>query len=410
MGLVWSTCRSVRTIDENNDKKGATVEKGGTDGKGATVHSGGACGKGVTSGEDVNNDKGATVDSGGGSDKGVNSGENVADDKGATGSSGGASDKGVTSGEEVTDDKGVTVDSGDKKDETVACDADMGASQRTPVHVKARGPEYPGASDVKKTEVSDANVPWNVKYEAYKPVEYTAPSVVAKPVWADADVKDDEYKKIKFNEVDGKTNRVSFMGKYKLENGIPQNPQGRTGMTGRGLLGKWGPNHAADPIVTRWKRDKENKIVTIDNKRVLEFVSILRGDTKQLAIPGGMVDNDEQISQTLKREFGEEALNSLELDEKQQTKEAIEKLFKSGDIIYKGYVDDPRNTDNAWMETVAVNFHDTDGTTVGRIPLHAGDDAAAVQWLTIDRQLNLYASHIDFIERTCKKHDAFFLK
>ena len=26
---------------------------------------------------------------------------------------------------------------------------------------------------------------------------------------------------------------------------------GRTGMVGRGLLGKWGPNHAVDPIVTR---------------------------------------------------------------------------------------------------------------------------------------------------------------
>ena len=30
-----------------------------------------------------------------------------------------------------------------------------------------------------------------------------------------------------------------------------RNPAGRTGLTGRGLLGKWGPNHAADPIVTR---------------------------------------------------------------------------------------------------------------------------------------------------------------
>lgn len=26
---------------------------------------------------------------------------------------------------------------------------------------------------------------------------------------------------------------------------------GRTGLTGRGLLGRYGPNHAADPIVTR---------------------------------------------------------------------------------------------------------------------------------------------------------------
>ena len=46
-----------------------------------------------------------------------------------------------------------------------------------------------------------------------------------------------------------------------------------------------------------------------------------------------MVDNGEQISQTLKREFGEEALNSLEMDGKEQTKEAIEKLFQSGDIV-----------------------------------------------------------------------------
>ena len=31
------------------------------------------------------------------------------------------------------------------------------------------------------------------------------------------------------------------------------NPMGRTGMTGRGLLGRFGPNHAADPIVTRYR-------------------------------------------------------------------------------------------------------------------------------------------------------------
>jgi len=31
-----------------------------------------------------------------------------------------------------------------------------------------------------------------------------------------------------------------------------RNPVGRTGMRGRGLLGRWGPNHAADPVVTRY--------------------------------------------------------------------------------------------------------------------------------------------------------------
>ena len=33
-------------------------------------------------------------------------------------------------------------------------------------------------------------------------------------------------------------------------------------------------------------------------------------------------------------------------------------------ITIRGYVDDPRNTDNAWMETVAFNFHDPSGQEV----------------------------------------------
>ena len=37
--------------------------------------------------------------------------------------------------------------------------------------------------------------------------------------------------------------------------------------------------------------------------------------------------------------------------------------------VYKGYVDDPRNTDNAWMETVACNFHDDTGEVFGGFQL-----------------------------------------
>lgn len=64
-----------------------------------------------------------------------------------------------------------------------------------------------------------------------------------------------------------------------------RNPEGRTGIKGRGLLGRWGPNHAADPIVTRWKRN-ERGIVTENDKKVLEFVAIQRRDNHQWAIPG----------------------------------------------------------------------------------------------------------------------------
>ncbi|EPB74034.1 hydrolase, NUDIX family [Ancylostoma ceylanicum] len=122
----------------------------------------------------------------------------------------------------------------------------------------------------------------------------------------------------------------------------PINPIGRTGLRGRGVLGRWGPNHAADPLVTRIKNDK------------LQFVAIKRGDTGEWAIPGGMVDAGEQVSDTLKREFSEETLGG-------KARAELEQLWSNGRELYRGYVDDHRNTDNAWMETTCVNFHDTTG-------------------------------------------------
>lgn len=47
-------------------------------------------------------------------------------------------------------------------------------------------------------------------------------------------------------------------------------------------------------------------------------------------------------------------------------------------LVYRGYVDDPRNTDNAWMETTAFHFHCSDAVA-RRLPLRAGDDASDVR-------------------------------
>ena len=51
-------------------------------------------------------------------------------------------------------------------------------------------------------------------------------------------------------------------------------------MVERGRLAKWGPNHAADPMVTRYHA------VTGE----LQIVVIKRSDTGAWALPGGMVD------------------------------------------------------------------------------------------------------------------------
>jgi ADP-ribose pyrophosphatase len=68
-------------------------------------------------------------------------------------------------------------------------------------------------------------------------------------------------------------------------------------------------------------------------------------------------------------------------------------------------VDDPRNTDNAWIETVAYNFHD-EGQIFKNINLIAGDDAKTVKWVDIDAKLKLYANHKEFIYQVAKKLNA----
>ncbi|XP_038648081.1 ADP-ribose pyrophosphatase, mitochondrial-like isoform X1 [Scyliorhinus canicula] len=278
------------------------------------------------------------------------------------------------------------------------------------LHVKARGEVYPG-SETQRFPVPDEKVDWAVPWADYKPVNYTAPSLFRRPPWADPPYSDEGEldTPLKFNYLDGGVDRTSHIVSYNVVNGFPRNPCGRTGLRGRGLLGRWGPNHAADPIVTRWKREAGKTMThSHSGKPVLQFVAIRRRDNEEWAIPGGMIDPGEKVSVTLRREFGEEALNSLQLPEaeRQEMKLLINSLFQAGEMVFKGYVDDPRNTDNAWIETVAMNFHDEQGDSVGKLNLQAGDDAGAVKWMDINQRQKLYASHTTLIHQVAQMRNA----
>lgn len=138
------------------------------------------------------------------------------------------------------------------------------------MHTKCRNEIYP-LSNIKRLTIPDKLVPWFVDYQNYNPPDYESPVLHNKP-WADPPISTvvishprflrpnswflaDPNFNPKWNAVDGKIDRQSHTGQYEIRDGRPLNPKGRTGLKGRGVLGKWGPNHAADPIVTRWKLD-----------------------------------------------------------------------------------------------------------------------------------------------------------
>ena len=87
--------------------------------------------------------------------------------------------------------------------------------------------------------------------------------------------------------------RLTYEGPcdFDPDTGSPLNPRGRTGLCGRGLLGKWGPNHAADSIVTRFHPTGGHLQMV-----VLKYP----GRGQQWAIPGGMVEPGEMMSQAVR--------------------------------------------------------------------------------------------------------------
>ena len=101
-----------------------------------------------------------------------------------------------------------------------------------------------------------------------------------------------------------------------------------------------------------------------------------------------MVDPGESGIEAAVREFGEEAGNNLD----KYVSDSIE--------IYTGYVDDPRNTDNSWMETACYHIHLGDAS----LDLVAGDDAGKAKWTEYSDTLVLYASHKQFIDKAIDLH------
>ncbi|KAG8134375.1 hypothetical protein E2320_007485 [Naja naja] len=86
------------------------------------------------------------------------------------------------------------------------------------LHRKARASPYPG-SKVERTQVPDDKVNWMINWKDYSPVDYTAPSVLSGPKWADPEIGENFFPK--FNEKDGQVERSSHSGLYNVENGRP---------------------------------------------------------------------------------------------------------------------------------------------------------------------------------------------
>lgn len=98
-----------------------------------------------------------------------------------------------------------------------------------------------GTSDqpaIIRPAIPDDKVHWWSSFR-YEPIEFTAKKVLeSKKEYTDRDPRLDENVRIPWNSDDKHCDRRSYHGNYKIIDHIPRNPCGRTGVTGRGHLGK----------------------------------------------------------------------------------------------------------------------------------------------------------------------------
>uniref|UniRef100_A0AAY4EJ95 Transient receptor potential cation channel subfamily M member 2 n=1 Tax=Denticeps clupeoides TaxID=299321 RepID=A0AAY4EJ95_9TELE len=163
-------------------------------------------------------------------------------------------------------------------------------------HVYARHLHYPD-SNVTRFPVPEEKVPWEVDFPLYMPTVY-------EPIQSE----------------------LSRLDEYR-------NPGGRTGVRGRGALSCLGPNPALDIVITL-RRDKEGS--------ALRFLAAWNQAAGGWSLPGGDVAVDETLPERLKHLLGNKIYHALEAKLKDR---------RDKNMIWEGYADDPRNTDNAWVHT-----------------------------------------------------------
>ncbi|KAL4833984.1 hypothetical protein H8958_014179 [Nasalis larvatus] len=188
-------------------------------------------------------------------------------------------------------------------------------------HVNARHLLYPNCP-ITRFPVPNEKVPWETEFLIYDPPFYTAERKDAAVMDPVGDTLE-PLSTIQYNMVDGLRDRRSFHGPYAVQAGLPL-----------------------------WRRNEDGAICRKSIKKMLEVLVVKLPLSEHWALPGGSREPGETLPQKLKRILRQEHWLSFE------------NLLPRGTEVYKGYMDDPRNTDNAWIETVAVSIHFQDQNDV----------------------------------------------
>ncbi|XP_029707113.1 transient receptor potential cation channel subfamily M member 2 isoform X3 [Takifugu rubripes] len=225
-------------------------------------------------------------------------------------------------------------------------------------HVNARQFHYAGGK-VRRFPVPEEKVPWEARFDIYQP-KYLSSS-------------DD------WDRVDGSD--PQDLDKYT-------NPRGRTGIRGRGALSLLGPNLYSDLVLTRWRDNQQS---------VLEYLAVQDASTGSLALPGGPTQSEEELPVTLKGTLG----NTLY--------EKLNAKLSDGRKVFGDYVDDCRNTDNAWVEIMVLNIHlDRRSPVLVDVDNVVMSSRGSLEWQELNSKSKLSETQREYLRLVANLHNTRF--
>ena len=119
-----------------------------------------------------------------------------------------------------------------------------------------------------------------------------------------------------------------------FDKGLPLNPYDFTGKLGKGNLPDYGPNWVATPVIVhehegRW------------------YALCIREDEK-IALPESNITRGQSLTDAMRSAI------DVAIDESGKGLASLASQLLDGQVIFSGFVSDPRTTDNAWVEKLVV--------------------------------------------------------
>uniref|UniRef100_A0A5S6QK49 Uncharacterized protein n=2 Tax=Trichuris muris TaxID=70415 RepID=A0A5S6QK49_TRIMR len=200
----------------------------------------------------------------------------------------------------------------------------------------------PSGQEIKRPDAPDVPEnfqPWATDYPGYNATKWDE---VCRFEDCDPEISNPDFHP-KFNEKDGNVNRrragaTKKCGSYLIQHGLPLNPAGRTGLTGRGMLPRYGPNHLV-AVVFIWK-----------TKGNLSLLKRSSNSTYRESLFTGFVDDPDKypLPHQLYTTVNESLMH--EYKDYKKVKKIIKKAKQNIVKLLAGSIPSELETDNAWTE------------------------------------------------------------